>query len=306
MLKTIEKNQDKIMFVFTLLLLLFSMSFLFGFGQNKVIIVKADGIEHEISTRSVFAGNLIDKYTYDAVNGQYFVNVERNDLAIHTPFIEIQTLKSVDVVLGDEQVVIETFANTLEELLEEQNEILEVETSSRELQPNETIEEKLVVDNLESNTKLATVEEPIIMDKVTFLEQEHISETQPSVEYRYTRELSVGDERVVQEGLSEIFIKRVRHYYRNGELVDTIVTMEQLEQAGMPTIIERGLSSNVPHQPTGVWDQLAMCESGGNWAANTGNGFYGGLQFSAPTWNTASAAVGLGHIPFAQIGRAHV
>ncbi|MGH3506934.1 MAG: transglycosylase family protein [Nocardioidaceae bacterium] len=33
-----------------------------------------------------------------------------------------------------------------------------------------------------------------------------------------------------------------------------------------------------------VWDQLAECESGGNWAINTGNGYYGGLQFSYDTW----------------------
>ena len=34
-----------------------------------------------------------------------------------------------------------------------------------------------------------------------------------------------------------------------------------------------------------VWDTLAKCESGGNWAINTGNGYYGGLQFSLATWN---------------------
>lgn len=33
-----------------------------------------------------------------------------------------------------------------------------------------------------------------------------------------------------------------------------------------------------------VWDRLAKCESGGNWAINTGNGYYGGLQFSLGTW----------------------
>ncbi|MEU2427988.1 transglycosylase family protein [Streptomyces sp. NPDC007861] len=32
------------------------------------------------------------------------------------------------------------------------------------------------------------------------------------------------------------------------------------------------------------WDAVAQCESGGNWSINTGNGFYGGLQFSASTW----------------------
>ncbi|QWC85320.1 transglycosylase family protein [Nocardioidaceae bacterium] len=32
------------------------------------------------------------------------------------------------------------------------------------------------------------------------------------------------------------------------------------------------------------WERLAQCESGGNWKINTGNGYYGGLQFSASTW----------------------
>ncbi|MFI8998126.1 transglycosylase family protein [Streptomyces sp. NPDC053542] len=34
----------------------------------------------------------------------------------------------------------------------------------------------------------------------------------------------------------------------------------------------------------GVWDRIAACESGGNWHISTGNGYYGGLQFSASTW----------------------
>ncbi|HVS58788.1 MAG TPA: transglycosylase family protein [Candidatus Saccharimonadales bacterium] len=33
-----------------------------------------------------------------------------------------------------------------------------------------------------------------------------------------------------------------------------------------------------------VWDRIAACESGGNWSINTGNGFYGGLQFTQGTW----------------------
>jgi LysM repeat protein len=33
------------------------------------------------------------------------------------------------------------------------------------------------------------------------------------------------------------------------------------------------------------WDAVAQCESGGNWSINTGNGYYGGLQFSASTWS---------------------
>jgi hypothetical protein len=34
------------------------------------------------------------------------------------------------------------------------------------------------------------------------------------------------------------------------------------------------------------WDVVAQCESGGNWSANTGNGYFGGLQFSPTTWTS--------------------
>jgi len=36
--------------------------------------------------------------------------------------------------------------------------------------------------------------------------------------------------------------------------------------------------------PDSDWDRLAQCEAGGNWHINTGNGYYGGLQFNAGTW----------------------
>lgn len=39
-----------------------------------------------------------------------------------------------------------------------------------------------------------------------------------------------------------------------------------------------------PASASSTWDKLAQCESGGNWSINTGNGYYGGLQFSLSTW----------------------
>jgi hypothetical protein len=48
----------------------------------------------------------------------------------------------------------------------------------------------------------------------------------------------------------------------------------------------------------GEWDQVASCESGGNWSINTGNGYQGGLQFSPGTW--ASHGGGL-YAPSAQL-----
>lgn len=48
----------------------------------------------------------------------------------------------------------------------------------------------------------------------------------------------------------------------------------------------RRITTSAPAVASGsVWDRLAQCESGGNWAINTGNGYYGGLQFMLSTWH---------------------
>lgn len=39
-----------------------------------------------------------------------------------------------------------------------------------------------------------------------------------------------------------------------------------------------------------IWDRLAQCESGGNWSINTGNGYYGGLQFTLSTWQSVGGS----------------
>ncbi len=46
------------------------------------------------------------------------------------------------------------------------------------------------------------------------------------------------------------------------------------------------------------WDEIARCESGGDWATNTGNGYYGGLQFDQATWR---ANGGLAYAPRADL-----
>ncbi len=47
--------------------------------------------------------------------------------------------------------------------------------------------------------------------------------------------------------------------------------------------VATGSGYNDPNNPA-AWDRLAQCESGGNWATNTGNGYYGGIQFSLGSW----------------------
>ena len=53
--------------------------------------------------------------------------------------------------------------------------------------------------------------------------------------------------------------------------------------APAPQPVATGPGTTIPNNPA-AWDRLAQCESGGNWAANTGNGYYGGIQFSLGSW----------------------
>jgi nucleoid-associated protein YgaU len=55
--------------------------------------------------------------------------------------------------------------------------------------------------------------------------------------------------------------------------------------AGLALSFGIGLAVVTPAEAApSVWDKVAQCESGGNWKINTGNGYYGGVQFAASTW----------------------
>ena len=86
-------------------------------------------------------------------------------------------------------------------------------------------------------------------------------------------------------GSRDVTYKRT---FRNGKLVATKVITAKVLDAPRDRIVAVGTKDPAPavNYASGgtVWDQLAQCESGGNWATNTGNGYYGGLQFSLSTW----------------------
>jgi nucleoid-associated protein YgaU len=54
--------------------------------------------------------------------------------------------------------------------------------------------------------------------------------------------------------------------------------------AGAATVVAGIGAASSASAAGSVWDRVAACESGGNWSINTGNGYYGGLQFSSSTW----------------------
>lgn len=98
-----------------------------------------------------------------------------------------------------------------------------------------------------------------------------------------------GEEEVVRSGKDGARNVTYRLRFVNGELVARKVVTSSVRTKAVPAIVKVGTkekpeaTSNFAGGST-VWDSLAQCESGGNWAINTGNGYYGGLQFSLSTW----------------------
>ncbi|SDS41398.1 Uncharacterized conserved protein YabE, contains G5 and tandem DUF348 domains [Nocardioides scoriae] len=102
--------------------------------------------------------------------------------------------------------------------------------------------------------------------------------------------MTEGETRTVRpsrDGVRDVTYKK---FWRNGEVVRTTVVKSRVLRAPVDAIVRVGTKPAAPATPTAsvgggsVWDAIAACESGGNWAANTGNGYYGGLQFSLGTW----------------------
>jgi nucleoid-associated protein YgaU len=72
---------------------------------------------------------------------------------------------------------------------------------------------------------------------------------------------------------------------------NTIVKRALGALAAIALALGIGLTGTTPADAAKtVWDKVAACESGGNWKINTGNGYYGGLQFSSGTWRAYGGA----------------
>jgi uncharacterized protein YabE (DUF348 family) len=77
----------------------------------------------------------------------------------------------------------------------------------------------------------------------------------------------------------------------NGKVTRRVVVGTRMLRGPVTEVVRYGTKERPAPEPSTnfasggtVWDRIAACESGGNWATNTGNGYYGGLQFSLSTW----------------------
>jgi resuscitation-promoting factor RpfB len=125
--------------------------------------------------------------------------------------------------------------------------------------------------------------------QVTRVRVSEVSETQeiaPPVEETDDPEMEKGEEEVTDPGAPGEQIVVYKVTTTNGK----VTAREQLTVTVTkePLVRKVTVGTKPPLNPDitdgEIWDALAECEAGGNWAINTGNGYYGGLQFNRQTW----------------------
>ena len=106
------------------------------------------------------------------------------------------------------------------------------------------------------------------------------------------------EEQVAREGEAGAREATYQVTIRNGQVVARKLVKATVTRQPVDRVVEVGTKER-PSEPapaanfavgSSVWDRLAQCESGGNWAINTGNGYYGGLQFNLQTWRAYGGA----------------
>jgi uncharacterized protein YabE (DUF348 family) len=200
--------------------------------------------------------------------------------------LEVVTEKTLEVKVADKKVVTRKLpALTARDALEQLG--VEIDKSDR-VTPRGTAE-------LEDGDRIVFTDIRVVTKRV---------ESEPidfSTVERSDSSLLEGKTRVVRSGRDGARDVTYRLTFRNGDLVAREVVRQKLLREPVNAVVAVGTKQPAPEpepEPvttnyasgTTVWDQLAQCESGGNWAINTGNGYYGGLQFSLSTWRAYGGA----------------
>ncbi|MCP2096742.1 MULTISPECIES: transglycosylase family protein [Actinosynnema] len=90
-------------------------------------------------------------------------------------------------------------------------------------------------------------------------------------------------------------VYRGKHRFQSLRANAAVRGIAKVAVAGVIVGAPLAMAGTASAQGSGVnWDAVAACESGGNWSINTGNGYYGGLQFSPSTWSSHGGS-GMAH-----------
>ncbi|MFJ9780994.1 transglycosylase family protein [Amycolatopsis sp. NPDC101161] len=238
--------------------------------QLKMIV---DGSEHTSWVRATHLGDALGQLGMTGLDkpGTWMSMSKDGELPLQGATVEIKTLKNITLYDGaNAPKQVKTTAVTTKEFLGEYK-----LTLGPEDQAEGGLDVKLT-DGAEvhiSRTGVSTV-----------VQKESIDPPEQKVD---DPDLAKGKTSVEDPGTPGEKMVTYKVTQKNGKEVSRESVSEQVITQPKPKIIHVG-TKQAPTPDIGdgsVWDRIAQCESGGNWAINTGNGYYGGLQFDKRTWD---------------------
>ncbi|MER5262311.1 transglycosylase family protein [Actinosynnema sp. NPDC002837] len=233
--------------------------------RGRLVKMTVDGEQREGWVRSVTVDEALDQLQVND-EGAWLSHDRNMDVPLDGLSLEVKSLKTITLYDGGNAPrQIQTTAVTVDELLKNENLSLGPE------------------DKLETAVDL----------RVTNGAEVHITRTgvsvinateaiQPPVEEVKDDTMMKGQKEVLDPGEAGEQIVTYRVTVKNGQEVGREKLGAKVTKEPKPKKVKVG--TKLP--PDGaVWDALAQCEATGNWAINTGNGYYGGLQFNKGTWD---------------------
>jgi uncharacterized protein YabE (DUF348 family) len=239
-------------------------------GRHLNLIV--DGAARDSWVRADTLQEALDQLGLTGQFGQgtWFSMPQSAGLSLDGATVEVKTLKTVTVFDGDSAPhEVSTTAVTAAEFLKDQN---------LTLGPDDEVEGGLQFKLLNG------ADLHISRTGVSVINQQESID--PPVQQVNDATLDKGQQAVQDPGTPGTQLVTYRITKKNGKETGRDQLSIKVLTPPMPKIIRIGTKQPpvTANSSGSAWDRIAQCESGGDWSINTGNGYYGGLQFDKQTW----------------------
>jgi len=232
--------------------------------RGRTMTVSVDGVSKTQWVKSLTVADALREMGVKTDNAKLSADPSKQ-IPLNGMSMDIKTAKVVTVSDGgNAPQQLTTYAVTIQELLKSLNISLGAD------------------DNVApaGDTKLATGAQITVSRNGVTVVQEN-QDIQPTTQIVNDPTLDEGVTQVMDPGTVGKQNVTYRVTMHNGKQTDKQQIGVQVITPMKPKIVKNGTKA-LPGDE--IWDRIAQCESSGNWHINTGNGYYGGLQFNNPTW----------------------
>jgi len=186
--------------------------------------------------------------------------------------VTVSTPKQVRLVVDGKTRTVTTNANTVADLLDEQ-------------QLGAQVQDKVSP----STDTVLTEGEKVVLQRVRVSALERSESIAFTTKKKSDASLWLGESRVISRGKAGKATRTYRVTVIDGkqskrELISETVLSQPVTRVIAVGTKVTGNGAGINLARASMWDRIARCESSGNWSINTGNGYYGGLQFNLASW----------------------